>query len=202
MGDIKCPNCGEICNPEEEICPSCGFNIKEEKNKSNDIDKEPRWVSNYRRTGKKATWFCLAIALITFIGFVISLVLLIVDREEFVFGDYSFTEARPKYIISMGACACAALFFLVLGVTAGTASVYVNQVEGYYVVIYCTGRYWAMVIDNSDSDTFFVPRYDFTYQFKLSGNLPNNKKIIANIDYKSTNIITFDVIDELNKETV
>ena len=49
-------------------------------------------------------------------------------------------------------------------------------------------------------DSCLVGKHDVYYETKLTGNLPNNKALVVHIDHSNNHAITYEIVDESEKE--
>lgn len=189
MDDIKCPKCGALCSADEEVCPSCGFNLKQQANRIDSNNNEPKWIQEYRRSGKRSGLFLIIVALAFVVAFAVFLTLLIVD-----------IHSKTKWLILTPICGVLGILFLLLGLMQDRSSIHIIKIDEYYAVIYNVSSYWSLIIENVEMDSCLVGKYDVYYETKLTGNLPNNKALVVHIDHSNNHAISYETVDESEKE--
>ena len=173
MALIKCPECGKDVSSSAISCPHYGYPMKDSN--SNHVNTYPKpkssdWMKKWseRVSRVKITW--LLILLSAIIGLVISLVLLIYDKQ--VVHDMSWTYKEPKiiYIIFTAIFGFIVfLSFIFLLIVLITFTVRTRQYDRYNIVVY-TGFKHILIVEDVVQDSGMVNRY-------MYGQLPNNKQV-------------------------
>lgn len=158
-----------------------------------EVKTEKPWIEEYKRKSRRAmaVWgvifSVLAVLAILFWSLYGS------DRETIPHNVeyegmivYSWNEEVINYnhMIAATIFGCAAICALVLLIYALCSRTYVRHIKGYDVVIYHHYS-WKLVIEGKEVDSAYYNRgyYHFLHGLKLSGRLPDNTLIVANIRF-------------------
>lgn len=184
MALIKCPECGKDVSTAAETCPHCGFPIKNKvKEPAEIIDttnypkpKSSSWIEAWKGKAKKTRIIWTLLFLASVIGLVISLLLLVNDKQVVydAYLDWTFYRTKPVHIVFSVIFGIATFITLVLWLTVLiTVRVRARQYDGYTVLVYVSFKH-LLIVENEIQDSGIVNRF-------LYGHLPNNKQVWVNI---------------------
>lgn len=161
---------------------------------------EPIWVREWRNKIQKNKRTAIIWGVILFCLFIIFLILTNADQKE-VFhsyssyssyynsssGGYYSKEAKGGWVFLTVITGIGFVTALIVSVFIATGTLYVKEIEGYYVLIYGHSNDYKLVLENRVVDRYYSGGYGNNASIKLTGKLPNNKVVLANIYYKNYN---------------
>ena len=161
---------------------------------------EPTWVRTWREKIQKNKKTAVIWAVVLFCLFIFFLILTNADQKE-VFHSYSsyssyyysssdgyYTkEAKGGWIFLTVMSGIGFVTALIALVFISTGTLYVKEVEGYYVLVYGHSNDFKLVLENRVVDRYYNNGYGSNSLIKLTGKLPNNKIVLASIYYKNYN---------------
>lgn len=186
MALIKCPECGKDVSTAADTCPHCGFPIKKEASRAIDEveksstnypkPKNSSWVEKWKSKARttRVTWTLLFLASV--IGLIISISLLINDKQAVydAYLNWTFYETKPVHATFSVIFGVATFITLVLWLTVLiTVKVRARQYDGYTVLVY-VGFKHLLLVEDEVQDSGIVNRF-------LYGQLPNKKQVWVNI---------------------
>lgn len=186
MALIKCPECGKDVSTAADSCPHCGFPIKKETSKPAEKVEKPvtdypkpkssSWIEEWKSKARttRIVWTLMFVASV--VGLIISLVLLVNDKQAVYIVDahLTFYETKPVHITFSIIFGIATFITLVLWLTVLiTVKVRARQYDGYTVLVYVSFKH-LLIVENEIQDSGIVNRF-------LYGQLPNKKQVWVNI---------------------
>jgi len=163
---------------------------------------EPSWVRAYRKNNEKSKKTAITWAIVLFILLILFLILVSNDQKEVVHNAYSsysnyrgdtyYTKEPKGFWIFM--CVVSGVGFLVSLIAAiamSTGTLYVKQLDGYYVIVDGCSNNYKLVLENRIVDRYYGTRssYGTNQVIKLSGRLPNKKIVVASVFYKNYDLV-------------
>jgi hypothetical protein len=83
------------------------------------------------------------------------------------------------------------LISLIAAIAMSTGTLYVKQLDGYYVIVDGCSNNYKLVLENRIVDRYYGTRssYGTNQVIKLSGRLPNKKIVVASVFYKNYDLV-------------
>ena len=170
--------------------------------------EEPAWVTEWKEKIKKnkktaAIWTC-----VLFFLFIFFLILVSNDKTRvyhefpsFYSGNngYYTEEAKGGWIFLSVLSGIGLIVSIVYTIVFATATLFVKEIEGSYVLVYNTASDYRLIIGNRIVDRHYSGRYSSgSTAIKLSGKLPNGKTVLATIFYKNYNkVCKVEIVESL-----
>ena len=154
--------------------------------------KQPAWVYEWKyklQKNKKSskTW-----AVVLFILFILSIIILAIT-----------SEADKPVGFWIFCCIMFCIGFLIAFVMAimnAAATIYIKELEGYYIVVYGYSSEYKLIIENQIVDRQSSGKYSSNENVKLTGRLPNKKVVVATIYYQNyCRIIKIELLEDKKK---
>ena len=152
--------------------------------------KEPNWVYEWRHKALKNKKTSKTWTIIFALAFIFFLILLGTDKEAIAHtkywsnSTYYTYEVRGVYVFFSVVTGIGFLISLIVAIAQASATVFVKEVDGYYVLVYGHSTDYKLILENRIVDRFYNKDSN-NKPIKLKGKLPNKKLVVATITYQN-----------------
>lgn len=140
MSLIKCPECNHEVSTEAELCPNCGYPIKEkQKVKDNNVilENEPIFLVDHRKKNnewikkylKRKYYYGFGMIIIGLILMIVSIIMYVTGLNSNIYNDFYFLFASFLLPFGFILALCSLFPFLCI------KTIYKN-IDGYLVLVY------------------------------------------------------------------
>lgn len=179
MALINCPECNQSVSTEAKVCPHCGYPLDScvKVQTTYPSPKNADWLVKWRRKPSSTKLALFLAFLISVVLLVISICLLVNDRDVVYYEYLNVTDSYSKDIWIFttdlfGFFALSTLLLFVLSLFY--VKTIVRTIDGYNVAVYF--GFWKnhLIIEDKDCDSNFGSIFHHTF---LSGELPNGRRV-------------------------
>ncbi len=166
-----------------------------------DTKDAPEWAINIKNKIKKLSKIFITIGIVFAVLFIIFLILTIVDRV-YVSSEGKVLASMPRivWILLAFFCLFAGVLCITLGISYRMKRMIIKKVDGYYIAVNGSGSFWILYIEGQEVTRWYHRRGILETEAKLFGELPNNKRVIVTVHFRTYDEkITFEVLEKGKK---
>ena len=187
MALINCPECNQSVSTEAKVCPHCGYPLDSyaKAQSTYPSPKNTDWLVKWRHKPSSTKFAAFIAFLISVVLLVISICLLVNDRDVVYYEYLNETVSYSKsiWVSTTYLSGCFALFMLLFFVLSlFYVKTIVKTIDGYNVAVYF--GFWKnhLIIEDKECDSNFGSIFRHTF---LSGELPNGRQVNVTLSFDS-----------------